>query len=360
VCHTSTVRESPESERVVYFGAPATRFDLEAYNSFLLDCVTDESRFNRTSLDRAFRELRITGPDRLLSLATRLLRWFVEDLKEQIDSIVRDGPWGPGRDDAIGLSAAILLGPEYVTSTPAPVDFPSVWNQGARAGNALHWDGAAGSAVERNVLVAVGAGTPRDGVPLESIAAIQGWLEDLPPPAYPFAIDTELAGRGQTIFEAHCYECHSEGGARLWSVVPLDELGTDPNRVDVATREGIDAINRLSGRGWLFDEFRKTDGYLSSLLDGIWLRAPYLHNGSVPTLRDLLSPPAERPPAFYRGNDTYDQTDVGFVSTVDREGLVRHVLFDTSRRGNGNGGHTYGTELSDGDRDALLEYLKTL
>ena len=116
--------------------------------------------------------------------------------QQRFDSVVSDGPWGPGRDDAIGLSAAMLLGPQYLPTIATPVDFPSVWNQAARKGHALHWDGAAGSALERNVLVAVGAGTPKDLVPLASIAAIQSWLDTLPPPKYPYAIDQSKLARG--------------------------------------------------------------------------------------------------------------------------------------------------------------------
>ena len=100
----------------------------------------------------------------------------------------------------------------------------------------------------------------------------------------------------------------------------------------------------------------KTNGYLNSLLDGVWLRAPYLHNGSVATLRDLLLPPAQRARTFYRGNDLYDQVNVGFVSAP----VPGAVLIDTALQGNGNGGHVYGTNLTEADRTALLEYLKTL
>jgi hypothetical protein len=93
-------------------------------------------------------------------------------------------------------------------------------------------------------------------------------------------------------------------------------------------------------------------------LDGIWLRAPYLHNGSVPDLRSLLFP-EERPRVFYRAYDVYDWERVGFVSgsaEAEREG----VRFDTSLRGNGNGGHLYGTDLPAATRVAIIEYLKTL
>jgi mono/diheme cytochrome c family protein len=235
-----------------------------------------------------------------------------------------------------------------------------VWNQQLRHGHALHWDGAAGSALERNVLVAVGAGTPKTAVPLDSIAAIQHFLDVLPPPSYPFAIDRTLAARGEPIWRANCASCHATDGARLFQVVPLAEIGTDPNRVNAVSQAGVDKLNTFSGNGWQFDNFRKTDGYLASPLDGIWLRAPYLHNGSVPTLRDLLAPAAQRPTTFFRGNDTYDQAGVGYVSTVASEGATTFMTFDTHRAGNSNAGHEYGTQLSEDDRNALLEYLKTL
>jgi hypothetical protein len=112
------------------------------------------------------------------------------------------------------------------------------------------------------------------------------------------------------------------------------------------------------GYPWRFSHFRKTDGYANMPLDGLWLRAPYLHNGSVPTLRALLWPET-RPAQFYRAYDVYDSKDVGFVSSgpdAQRDG----VLFDTTLKGNSNAGHVYGQQLSAEQREDLLEYLKTL
>jgi mono/diheme cytochrome c family protein len=363
VCHTSTVRAEPNAPRSVYFGAPATRLDLETYQNFLFECISDPSRFNTTSLNRAFDELGVWGFDRILAFKSSFMRAFLQDTKTKVESVVRDGPWGPGRDDAIGLSGAMLLGREYVPSIAAPVDFPAVWNQKTRAGHALHWDGAAGTAFERNVLVALGAGTPRDGIPFESLNAVQSFLDTLPAPKYPFAIDATLAAKGATIFQERCNDCHGATGSRTFKVTDIAELRTDPNRIDSVSQPAIDKMNSLSGRGWAFDGFKKTNGYLNSPLDGIWLRAPYLHNGSVPTLRDLLKPPASRPKTFYRGNDVYDAKNVGFVSTVASEGSTRYSFFDTARAGNGNDGHfgpAYGSDLSDAQIDALLEYMKTL
>ena len=104
-----------------------------------------------------------------------------------------------------------------------------------------------------------------------------------------------------------------------------------------AGRESVDALRRLSA--WRFQHFRKTFGYANMPLDGLWLRAPYLHNGSVPTLRDLLEPAAKRPATFYRGYDVYDPVNVGFVSNVAEDGGRKLFRYDTAVPGNSNAGH---------------------
>ncbi len=78
-----------------------------------------------------------------------------------------------------------------------------------------------------------------------------------------------------------------------------------------------------------FSHFRKTDGYANLPLDGIWLRAPYLHNGSVPTVRDLLEPAENRPKVFYRGYDVIDQRRLGFVADVAEEGGRQFFRYET-------------------------------
>ena len=112
------------------------------------------------------------------------------------------------------------------------------------------------------------------------------------------------------------------------------------------------------GQPWAMTHFRKTNGYANMPLDGIWLRAPYLHNGSVPTLRDLLNPTAERPKVLYRGYDVYDFDNVGFISDGPKA-ESSGFKYDTTERGNGNQGHEYGTNLGQQEKDDLLEFLKT-
>ena len=129
--------------------------------------------------------------------------------------------------------------------------------------------------------------------------------------------------------------------------------------MDSFTDDLVEKMNTLGeGKPWRFSSFTKTEGYSNMPLDGVWLRAPYLHNGSVPTLRDLLAPPEQRPTVFYRGYNVYDFKNLGFVSS-GAEAEASGFRFDTTERGNGNQGHLYGTSLAPDEIDALIEYLKT-
>ena len=99
--------------------------------------------------------------------------------------------------------------------------------------------------------------------------------------------------------------------------IPLAEIGTDRNRLDSWNKNAAVIANKVVTdmgieRKGLVEA--TLDGYIAAFLDGIWLRAPYLHNGSVPSLRDLLEPAANRPTTFYRGYDVYDPVKVGFVT----------------------------------------------
>lgn len=103
----------------------------------------------------------------------------------------------------------------------------------------------------------------------------------------------------------------------------------------------------------------KNSGYQSPPLDGLWLRAPYLHHGAVPNLRELLEPEEKRSKVFYRGYDVYDPVNVGFQTSGPEAERFGWKL-DTSERGNGNQGHIYGSGLKEEEKRAILEYLKTL
>ena len=241
------------------------------------------------------------------------------------------------------------------------VDLPSLWNQKIRDGMWLHWDGNNNLITERNKSAAIGAGCSESSLDLPSMKRVEDWIWALSPPMFPAAhIDRTFALAGAAVFKFHCANCHESGGGRVGQVTPVAELRTDPERVNCFSPALAAKMNTLgAGRPWKFSHFRKTDGYAAMPLDGVWLRAPYLHNGSVPTIRDLLEKPENRPSVFWRGYDVYDYKSLGFIWS-GTEAETAGFRYDTSVRGNSNAGHAYGTELKAKDKEALLEYLKTL
>jgi hypothetical protein len=102
------------------------------------------------------------------------------------------------------------------------------------------------------------------------------------------------------------------------------------------------------------------NAYEARVLQGIWAAAPYLHNGSAPTLAELLKPPAERVTTFAIG-PIYDRTNVGLAARQGRFSFLLHTTgCDDIDSGNSGCGHDFGTTLSDREKRALLEYLKSL
>ena len=201
------------------------------------------------------------------------------------------------------------------------------------------------------------AGASEDSLDLDGMKRVEDWILDLRPPEFPRnRIDSARAAKGKVLFDLHCASCHTPPG----QTVDIAAIGTDPERLLSFTPELAVKMNTIgNGKPWKFSHFRKTNGYASMPLDGIWLRAPYLHNGSVPTLRDLLNAPDQRPAVFWRGYDVYDFDNVGFVSS-GAKAESSGFRFDTSVRGNGRQGHTYGSSMREAEKIELLEYLKTL
>ncbi len=130
--------------------------------------------------------------------------------------------------------------------------------------------------------------------------------------------------------------------------------------IDAAQQRAMEDLDQRGGVAWrdtLIDTQPPYGPYAARPLYGIWAAAPYLHNGSVPTLYHLLLPPGQRPKTFALGAREYDPVKLGFV--VDTACSAQDCLVDTSETGDGNGGHLWGTDLTESDRMALLEYLKT-
>ena len=303
--------------------------------------------------------------------------------------------------------------PAWAPPVPAPVDVKSVnW---ATERYHANWDGNQGASSRTLASGASATGDPRM-VNVRIHEPLNPFIDNLPAPPYPFgSVDLARAREGKALFKSSCASCHTP---RNQTIYPAAKLGVDPNRTMVNTsvsRYGLAAlvteacqIYGLNNQGqpgatWCVAEgdwqarldeyFRDTprrvaegsNGYKADMLHGIWAQAPYLHNGSVPTLAHLVCA-STRPRRFLRGNVYYDEALVGFEwqdRPKARYGPNDTILvkeYDTAVPGKANTGHTFGAELCPdtagldpiadrreiearilGSRvGALLAYLKTL
>ena len=382
VCHTSTVRESPQAKPRIVLGMPANRFDVMGFERFFFECAAD-AKFSADYIIPEVRRLQqLKGEDLdllerylIYPLAIGIMRDRLLMLRGRFDFVLKQAEqgqlWGPGRVDTFNSAKVIFnfpmdkLDPKELLGAS---DFPSIWNQRRKRGMQLHWDGNNTAVEERNKSAAFGTGTTPPTIDLQAIGRVEQWMEDVKPPAYPFPVDSSLAARGAVVYKQYCGTCHGASGSdfsgeKVGKVTPIEDVNTDRRRLDSYTYAlAVNQGTLYAGYPHRFQHFRKTFGYANMPLDGLWLRAPYLHNGSVPTLADLLQPAAKRPKVFYRGYDVFDTKNVGFVSTVPEENGRQFFRYDTAAEGNSNAGHegpTYGTDLPLADKAALVEYLKT-
>ena len=374
MCHTASVRIRPGDVPTIYPAAPSHQTAPQLYVQFLFACASDPRFTADTILAEIAKNHQLSTLDRLIYrfvIIPRTRRGLL-DLKNEDRWMDSRPAWGRGRIDPFNPVKFRVLG-QPVDATIGNSDMVPLWNLQAHKGYAFHWDGLNTDLREVVLSSAIGDGASRawvdrdlrnwdstDPARVSSLRRVQNYISTVQAPAYPFPVDRALAAQGETIYTAECASCHAAGGARTGKVVPVAEVGTDRHRLDMWTKPSAASYNAYGeGHAWKFSHFRTTDGYVSVALEGLWLRAPYLHNGSVPTLTDLLEPVETRPARFWRGYDVYDPVRVGFVTSgagAEREG----TLFNVNLPGNSNAGHLYGTRLPPDAKRALVEFMKTL
>ena len=265
---------------------------------------------------------------------------------------------------------------------------------------------------------------------IDDLAEMEAWLQRLKPPPWPEtilgALDPAKVEAGRALYERDCMGCHNLPPYRMTAakdnikglqfikvaMIPYEKVGTDPRMIEnfgprmaytgpladvlFGGREQVPAAEylitvvgatvkraftvgqvprdkQLAYSGFRYSPDGKPDtptnilAYKASPLAGVWATAPYLHNGSVPTLDDLLRAPAERPGVFYVGNRVFDPARVGYVNRgedLSEDDRARFFRFDTSLPGNSNAGHHYPNPArvvyTDDERLALIEFLKSL
>ena len=277
-----------------------------------------------------------------------------------------------------GIVLGALRNPDMSVDTTRPIpvlthhdaDAPPFWN--VRKKSRLYIDGFAPKTARPLVQFMLIPRNDRETVLAweDDYEDVLAWIESLEAPAYPWPIDYELAARGEQLFGQSCAECHGTYGNNETYpevTISMDVVGTDPVRLNALTPEH----RRWMQSGWM-SRFGRDEvildpgGYVAPPLDGVWASAPYLHNGSVPTLWHLFHP-GERPAVWLRTEDGYDRQRIGlevseFDSIPEEVEITadRRRYFDTQLTGKSAAGHEFPDVLTEDEKRAVIEYLKTL
>lgn len=284
-----------------------------------------------------------------------------------IDFVVRDHDGNP------------ILGDTTVTSDPAP------WWR-VKKKNALFYNGMA-RGDHRGTMALATSVCVDDVVTAQQVddmfVDIQAYLLTLEAPTYKRAIDEDLATAGKMIYDVDCAACHGTYATAEEKamgiedsypnlLIPLEIIGTDPVVAEAGVVHSSDMVE------WYNESFYGQitrmvpddpfPGYMPPPLDGIWATAPFLHNGSVPTL-ELVLKSWKRPTYWRRANydsTNFDEDAVGWPyvelqrSQAETPILLRKFVYDTTLWSQSNAGHIFGDHLTNEQRRAVLEYLKTL
>jgi len=360
-CHTGTYQASVNDKPVPILAGPASTLNLEKFQWFLYNCASNKN-FTVTKIMSEIQKNHDLGIIEGLFYRFAIIPLLKSSIQQQQVSYSwqkRRPSQGPGRTDTFNPTKInVFKFPD--DSSIGTVDLPQIWNQKPREGMWLHWDGNNNAIKERNYAAAMAVGATPNSVLPKSFERITDWLLQKPPAKYPFTIDTQKSDIGKILWDKNCANCHDFGKVKTGQVTTdIRTLGTDRYRLNSFTIGLVDKFHTFKTGYFTFSAYRKTQSYSNTPTDGIWARAPYLHNGSVPTLWDLLQPTRKRPKSFYRGYQVYDSHKVGYITTGINAKRIG-FLFDTTKLGNSNSGHNYGVNLSNDDKWNLIEFMKTL
>jgi len=388
--------------REVWLGLPNTSIDLEAYLRDLYralnGAVQDPDRF-REEAERFFPEMDRRERWTLRMLIPKVKRRLAEAARG-VDAFTPFSNGGPGRTNGVA-ALKLRLGLLDGARVQAEFGFTSIPELGSREmRSSLLYDGLyAPRGTDHFGSLGQGAGTPRSPqdlaavvtfftVPtmgmepdaaekaIPSVTEVMAWFRaHYAPPPFPGPVDRRRTARGGALYAERCARCHGDYDGNLDHPKllrfpnrpsPQEEMATDPQRWKTADPRLVQA---LAGTAYVRHvDSEPGSGSVAPTLSGLWATAPYLHNGSVPTLWQLMNPEL-RPTRFQVGGHRLDYDQVGIAGSMDAEGIYRYAAdyhpwsvpetYDTTRPGQSNRGHEAEfRDLSPADKQALLEYLK--
>lgn len=441
-CHTGQLNYTDtkqNSHTVIIDGGPSMHNNLaflKAVIAGLNETFVDTDKFGRFAKAVLPKEQPLTPKGLRQCLNKYLSLMTLPDRVAESRGIgLYPSPWGYGRMDAFGRAlntGFARLDPGNVRQLNAPVDYPQLW--GAWRYDWVQWNASIQNPMGRNIAQSVGLRAtvkfPEKGLhgPVETkvdaskLNGLEQKVRLLNAPRWPAAFPPVVSAKteqGKGLYNKLCAGCHrpaplkeaNQFGQRYdmdhHSVIKITTIGTDPNHAvnfqarmvrtgllgGVFMRPTIPAVEATQ---WLTSTIMEINtwpardpnywraplAYIARPHAGVWATAPYLHNGSVPTLRHLLSPVEQRPMRFCLGALEFDPVNVGFKNKC----APGELPFDVTLPGNSNAGHEFrnddrhghrfdkgkcdelarhgrdgilGCELTDDERMAIIEYLKT-
>jgi mono/diheme cytochrome c family protein len=200
----------------------------------------------------------------------------------------------------------------------------------------------------------------------DHISDVLAYIYTLEPPKYPEPINKSLARQGERIFILNCSKCHGKyGGNEEYPnlLIPESVIKTD-SLLFKSNYQNPQFVNWFNNSWFATGDhparLQPFNGYIAPPLDGIWCTAPYLHNGSVPTLEGVLN--SKKRPLYWQrdfDNPEYNFANPGWKYTAQNT-PGGTTIYNTDLPGYGNYGHYFGDKLSAKERMAVIEYLKTL
>ena len=195
---------------------------------------------------------------------------------------------------------------------------------------------------------------------------ILAYINSIQAPKYPKPIDEALAAKGEKIFTAACSGCHGtygDDGKYPNLLIPESIIQTDSALFtsNYSNPQFVEWFNK----SWFTTgdypaQLVPYHGYIAPPLDGVWITAPYMHNASVPNLETMLN--SKKRPAYWQrsfSSPSYNY-DIPGWNYEEKEKPGNNEVYNTTLKGFGNYGHTFGDNLSEIERRAVIEYLKTL
>ena len=402
MCHVSQIRRAGK-DSVLVEGMGNYSLDFIAWVDAVRSSLLDEKRMTADEIAKAY-EKRFNQP---LSFSEKAMirvwlpgtrKFFKDNLpkydepyagKDARDSTLM--PNGPARTQPFRNLIRIVLDRPATNGDHAFCKVPTLYEQGNRVWG--QYDGSVANRLSRSVLAAIATGATIENLIVpeisEGVVSAVDYTVSLKGPHYEAVFPDEAAKldpnkveRGRQVYMHSCAVCHGirnpqtgswDKGNLTGEVVSIETIKTDPERVNFRYSDNLpDALYAFFPAGHPLRPKREdirpgpagaTRGYINAPIEAVFARAPYLHNGSVLTLAELINLKPRRA-VFYRGANIYDPVDVG-LSTPEQPETSIYYKFDTRMRGNSNQGHDFpwayqGPGWNQGALEDLLEFLKTL